>query len=164
MPQDPVELAILYTYGWHSDFHDPDVDYDRDSGSDFEYASRQAAMQAATIIADPVLTEQALKRMVTSEAKSPGRFSKRLSELSPNPVELFKSAVAKAEASTAPANIQFFAGLVAGADGRDPDIACQSCPRRSSIGKTEGKRHSNGCANRLQAQQPPLSGVSVAFR
>jgi hypothetical protein len=28
MPSDPIELAALYTRGWQSDLHDPDVVYD----------------------------------------------------------------------------------------------------------------------------------------
>ena len=151
MPVDPVELAVLYTQGWHADFHDPDVDYDRNSSSDFEYATRQAVAQVAAIIADPVLTEHALDRFVTSEAKSPGQFAKRLSELSPDPVKLFSSAVAKAGMSTAPANIQFFAGLVAGADRRDPDIARQCVRAALHSGKLKANAIAMIGANKLQS-------------
>ena len=34
MPSDPVELAVLYTHGWQTDFHDPDVDYEREESTE----------------------------------------------------------------------------------------------------------------------------------
>ena len=33
MPSDPVDLVALYTSGWPGDFHDPDTDYDRQTGN-----------------------------------------------------------------------------------------------------------------------------------
>jgi hypothetical protein len=123
MPVDPVELAVLYTHGWHADFHDPDVGYDREAKSDFEYAMRQSVAQAVPIVGDPVLLDRALTRFATGDAKTPFAFARRLAELAVDAFILFASAIAKAEAVSAPANIQFFSGLIAGADSRDSEIA-----------------------------------------
>jgi hypothetical protein len=127
MPSDPVELARLYTDGWQTDFHDPDTDYDRGK-SDFEYASRQAAAQAPAIIADTQLLDRTLAYFSSSNAKTAFHFARRLAELSKDPVALFAAAISQAERRHEPANVQFFSGLVAGADSRGADVA-RACIR-----------------------------------
>ena len=42
MPADPVDLAVLYTHGWQADFHDPDVDYNREERSRIDCGIRDA--------------------------------------------------------------------------------------------------------------------------
>ena len=62
MPADPVDLAVLYTHGWQADFHDPDVDYNREERSriDLEYGTRKTIQLAETIMADQATTDRAL--------------------------------------------------------------------------------------------------------
>ncbi|MFP2903499.1 hypothetical protein ACLESD_00165 [Pyxidicoccus sp. 3LFB2] len=125
MPSDPVELAVLYTYGWRTDFHDPNASYDEEDPSllDAEYVVRKATEVAEVIAGDPVLLGRALDRFVSSDAKTVFSFAHRLAELVPSPWELFVVALAKAEAKEGTPNRQFFGGLISGTDGRDPKMA-----------------------------------------
>jgi hypothetical protein len=127
MPSDAVELVVLYTHGWQTDFHDPDVDYEL-SRTDFEYATRKSIELASTISPDPAAINHALDRLVTSDAKTVFPFARRLAELAPRPIELFSAALAKAEQRKETANRQFFGGLIAGVDSRDPKAA-RDCVR-----------------------------------
>lgn len=130
MPSDPVDLVVLYTYGWQADFHDPDQDYDREekSGHDFDYATRKAAELAKPIAADSAAIDRILDRLAVGDAKTVFPFARRLAQLMPDPVAVFRSALAKAEADSTEANRQFFGGLIAGADDRDPETA-RACVR-----------------------------------
>jgi hypothetical protein len=130
MPVDPVELVVLYSRGWQTDFHDPDTNYDREEplGIDIDYAARKAAELATIIIRDPVMTDSVCDRLVVSDAKSSYAVGRRLAELAPDPVQLFRTALIKAEASDAAPCVQFFSGMVAGADARDP-TAARDCVR-----------------------------------
>jgi hypothetical protein len=125
MPSDPVELVAVYTHGWPTDFHNPDIDYDQEERIriDFEYATRRAVELADVIVADPLAVDRVRDRLVTSESKSVFAFARRLAEGSSNATELFRKALRKAEDSQEEANHQFFAGLVAGADEHDPGAA-----------------------------------------
>lgn len=130
MPADSIELAALYCHGWHSDFHDPDSTYDVESRSelDLDYAIRKSVELAARIARDQALVDRALIAFTTSDAKSPFPFARRLAELVEDPVALFKEASRKAEASDREPNLQFFRGIIAGADIREPKTA-RECVR-----------------------------------
>jgi len=130
MPTDPVELVVLYSSGWQTDFHDPDVSYTRENeeGHDFEYSLRKTSELAEIIAADSETVDRAISRLVSSDAKTIFPFARKLGELAPTPVDLFSDAVAKAESNSAPPNGQFFSGLVAGIDIRDPDMS-RECVR-----------------------------------
>jgi hypothetical protein len=85
MPTHPVDLVVLYTHGWQTDFSNPDVDYDPvDPASlDHEYVEREARRLADAIAGDEKMLDAALHRLVTSEAKTvfvfatAGRIGKR---------------------------------------------------------------------------------------
>ena len=141
MPSDPVELVVLYTHGWQADFHDPDVDYDREdkSPSKYDYSIRQSVKLAASIAADPDMLDRAVASLATSEAKTAFPFARRLAELVADPVELFESALAKAETSPDATNQQFFGGIIAGADDHDPERA-RACIR-AALRSEKLKRH-----------------------
>ncbi len=130
MPTHPVDLVVLYTHGWQSDFYNPDTDFDPGGGAghDHEYAVREACRLADTIAADASMLDSALHRLVTSNAKTVYPFSCRLAELASSPVDLFTRSLRIAEAGTEPANTQFFRGLIAGTDQRDPRQA-RDCMR-----------------------------------
>jgi hypothetical protein len=125
MPTDPVTLVELYTHGWQMDFHNPDVDYDREEkgGHDWEYSIKKSIELADVIANDPALIDKILDVLVSSDAKSVFGFARRLAELSTEPVKLFVTALAKAETSSSSPNRQFFVGLIAGTDQRDPEQA-----------------------------------------
>lgn len=123
MPNDSVGLAKLYTEGWQTDFHDPDVDYDKGK-SDHDYASRQAVAQVPAILADARLLDRTLTYFVSSGAKTAFSFARALSELANDPIKLFADAVGKIEATDKSANVQFFSGLIAGADNRGVGREC----------------------------------------
>ena len=127
MPTDPVELVVLYTHGWQADLHDPDVNYDPED-KDYKYSMRKSMELAQIIAEDPAMIERAVSRLVTSDAKTVFPFTKRLAELVPAPVELFKTALACADASSETANRGFFCGLIEGIDNRDPATA-RACIR-----------------------------------
>ncbi len=141
MPSDPVELAVLYTHGWRTDFHDPDTDYDREEGThiDSEYVVRKTVKLAEVIAGDPAAVDRALDRFVTSDCNTVFAFARRLTELVPSPVELFRAALAKAESRDEDSNQQFFNGLIAGTDGRDPNSA-RDCVR-SALRSQKLKKH-----------------------
>jgi hypothetical protein len=120
LPIDPIALAELYCRGWQTDFHDPDSTYDN-TAADFEYAIRKSVELAAQIAADEKSLDRALETFVTSDAKSVFGFSRRLAELVADPVALFDRALGKAE--NGQPNLQFFGGIITGADGRDPKLA-----------------------------------------
>jgi hypothetical protein len=126
LPTDIVALAELYCHGWQTDFHDPDSTYDTNTATDFEYASRKSVELATQIAADEKLLDRALDTLVTSDAKSVFGFSRRLAEVVANPVVLFDNALSKAESGQP--NLQFFGGIITGADGRDPKLA-RACIR-----------------------------------
>jgi hypothetical protein len=128
MPTHPIDVVVLYTHGWHTDFSNPDVDYDPDDPAslDHEYAVREARSLAATIARDAKLLDDALHRLVTSDAKTVFVFSKRLAELARDPVALFTEALRIAETRAEPANKQFFGGLISGTDEREQ---CQARER-----------------------------------
>lgn len=130
MPTDPVESAILYTHGWQSDFHDPDLDYDQEQSSehDYNYMARKAVELADIISNDPGAMDRTLECFVSSDGKAVFPFARRLAELSADVAKLFKTAVAKIEQQEKAANLDFFSGLVAGADSRDP-ISARDCIR-----------------------------------
>lgn len=125
MPVDPVELAILYTHGWQSDFYDPDMDYDQEQASqhDFEYATRKAIELAGLISRDSGAMDRTLERFVASEGKTVFPFARRLAELAPSATTLFKTSVDKIDRRQEAPNLGFFGGLIAGADSRDPQAA-----------------------------------------
>ena len=125
MPTDPVERVILYTHGWQSDFHDPDIDYDQEQSSqhDFEYATRKAIELAELISIDADAIDRALDRFIVSEGKTVFPFARRLAEIAPSGVTLFRAALAKVEQREEQANLDFFGGLIAGTDSRDPKAA-----------------------------------------
>lgn len=125
MPVDPVELAILYTNGWQSDFHDPDIDYDQEQASqhDFEYATRKAIELTDLISRDSGAMDRTLERFIASEGKAVFPFARRLAELAPSATKLFKAAVDKVDRRQEAPNLGFFGGLIAGADSRDPQAA-----------------------------------------
>lgn len=129
-PDDPVDRAVLYTNGWSGDLHDPDSRYDPapDAPHDFEYAAQQASELASVIAADPAITDRALDAFVCSNAKGVFAFARQLALSVANPLFLFESALEKSSAKSAPANRQFFSGMIAGADSRDPEIA-RACVR-----------------------------------
>ena len=130
MPTHPVELVVLYTHGWRTDFHNPDVDYDADNraSNDHEYAIREACALAKTIARDASMVDSALNRLSTSDAHAVFPFARRLAELANHPVALFAKALQIAETRNEPANRQFFGGLIAGTDQRDPPKA-RDCVR-----------------------------------
>lgn len=126
MPSDPVELVALYTHGWQADFKDPDTEYEEEKRSDrfdFEYASRKSLELAEVIASNASATDRVLDKLITSDAKNVFPFARRLAELSPSVKRLFKTALSKAKQREEPPNQQFFDGLIAGADVRDPDAA-----------------------------------------
>ena len=141
MPADPVDLAVLYTHGWQADFHDPDIDFDREdkTPSRYDYSIRQSVKLADSIAADLSLLDRAVTSLATSDAKSVLPFARRLAALVPDPVKLFESALAKVEATPREANRQFFGGIIAGADERDPEKAraCIRAALRSEKLKSE---------------------------
>jgi hypothetical protein len=130
MPTQPVDLVVLYTHGWQGDFYNPDADFDSDdrAGHDHEYAVREACKLAGAIALDAAMLDSALDRLVTSKAKTVFPFSRRLAELASDPALLFTKALRTAEARLEPANRQFFGGLIAGTDQRDPRKA-RDCVR-----------------------------------
>ena len=153
MPSDPVELAVLYTHGWQTDFHDPDVDYEREesTNTDFEYATRKAIELADIIANDSDAIDQALNQFVVSEGKSVFPFAHRLAELVPSVTNLFELALARAEQRQEAANLSFFSGLIAGADARDSKAA-RGCVRLAlNSQKLKGDAISMIGAGKLQA-------------
>src|ERR1700682_979127 len=125
MPTDVVDLAILYTLGWHGDFNDPDIDYNQSNSAidDFEYADRKSRELAPLIAADANLVSRTLDRLVTSEANGVFSFARRLAELAADPRAVFELATQKAEAKDSVVNVQFFSGLISGIDSRAPHVA-----------------------------------------
>lgn len=132
MPADPVELVVLYTHGWQSDFHNPDADYDADDQTsyDFEYSVRELGKLAEIIVRDATMLDSTIERLVTSDAKTVFPFARRLAVLASDPLNLFTKALRIAEVRTERANGQFFGGLVTGTDDRDPHKARQ-CVRKA---------------------------------
>jgi hypothetical protein len=99
-----------------------------DQSTDLIYAARKAFELAGRIASDPAQVDRAVDIFVISDANSPFPFARRIAELVPDPVALFKTAVKTAEASDAGANLQFFRGIIAGVDSRDPKLA-RECVR-----------------------------------
>ena len=130
MPTHPVDLVVLYTHCWQTEFHNPDAHYHPDDPAslDHEYAVRETCRLADTIAHDTTMLDDALHRLVTSDAKTVFVFSRRIAELARDPVALFTNALRIAETRIEPANKQFFGGLIAGADREDPRQA-RDCMR-----------------------------------
>lgn len=122
MPTDPVELAILYSQGWTTDFHDPDVPFDKDT-LDFEYSARQLKKQAETIARNPKLLDRAIKQFIASDAKTIFVFGRTLAELVRDPVAVFRKSAKLIDSGSGDPNYGFFSGLISGADQRDPALA-----------------------------------------
>lgn len=127
MPGDLLERMSLFTAGWAIDLHDPDTTYRRgqDTGEDHRYAERKAIELAVAIGARMTLARKAISRLASGDAKSPLAFAKQLAFVAPDPVALFRHAIRSAELSMRPVNLGVFAGLVAGADARDPAMRAE---------------------------------------
>ncbi|MCK5295318.1 MAG: hypothetical protein KAJ75_00380, partial [Alphaproteobacteria bacterium] len=125
MPSNPVELVVLYTQGYVADFRNPDIDFsqEEETQSDYEWAIRQAANLANVIAQKPDDVDDVIDRLVVGNATSVFAFSQRLSEISCNPIDLFKQVLAKVEKHDEPANYEFFRGLISGADKQSKKIA-----------------------------------------
>lgn len=125
LPTDLIDLALLYTYGWQSDLHDPDSEYGRDpkSENDHSYALRQAVAVAGKIARKTSLTNLAVQRLACSNGNGEFAFAKELMTRVKGPKALFRKALAVAEASSQLPNPGFFAGLVSGAHERHPQLA-----------------------------------------
>ncbi|MGH9908348.1 MAG: hypothetical protein ACRD8U_22520, partial [Pyrinomonadaceae bacterium] len=158
MPSDPVELAALYCHGWQADFHDPDSTYDKEerSGNDFDYAARKSVELATIIAADPPTVERAVQVFATSDAKSVFSFARRLAELVPDAVALFNASLENAEATSYGANLQFFGGIIAGADARDPKMARECVRAALRSAKLKPNAISMIGAGKLQAEDLKL--------
>ena len=128
LPSDPVQLVVVYCHGWHVDFHDPDSTYSEGSQRNFDYPIRKSLELAKAISSDLTAVEQAVKALATGDAKSAAPFARRLAELVSDPVALFQMALDDAEAASAIPNLQFFGGIISGADARDPELA-RACIR-----------------------------------
>lgn len=130
LPSDPVELVVLYTHGWQIDFRDPDADCEQEDPSliDYKYAERKAIELADVIAADAATTDRAIEKLVASDAKTIFPFARRLAELAPDMIKLFETALAKAGLQEETANLQFFRGLISGADSKNPQAA-RDCVR-----------------------------------
>jgi hypothetical protein len=130
MPNDPVEQAIIYTNGWSSSLHDPDSRYNAapDAVHDFDYSTRKSVALASIIAADSSMTKRSMESMAWGESNGIFAFARQLAISVLDPLSLFKLAIASAELSNASANRQFFGGLIAGADSRDPEVA-RACIR-----------------------------------
>ena len=122
LPTDPVELAVMYCHGWHTDFHDPDLTYQKEeqSGHRFDYPVRKSVKIAEMIARDPSEVARAVEAFAVGEAKSSGPFARRLADLSPDPLALFNMALKVAEELSAKPNLPFFGGLISSVDARDP--------------------------------------------
>jgi hypothetical protein len=125
MPTDPIESVALYVNGWQSDLHDPDVQYDpmNSSNLDFEYVPGRLRTLAATIATDPLLLDRTVERFACAKTKTLFPFVRRLAELVSEPLAVFHQSLSFAEKCSEAANRDFFAGLVAGFDVRDPKLA-----------------------------------------
>ncbi|MGN6304194.1 MAG: hypothetical protein ACTHNH_05220 [Mesorhizobium sp.] len=125
LPKDAVERVVVYTNGWAADLHDPDSRYDPspDAKHDFEYSAREAVKLAPRIASDPDATKQLLDALCCSDAKSTFAFARELALSASDPLDLFKQALARLDSETATVNAQFFGGLIAGTDSRDPTMA-----------------------------------------
>lgn len=141
MPTDPVEQAILYTHGWQSDFHDPDIDYDQEESSehDYEYMTRKAIELAELISRDQAMINRTLEQFVASNGKTVFPFARRLAELAPSVIALFEGAIEEVERRGEGPNLDFFGGLIAGADSNNPQDA-RDCIRLA-LGSLKLKTH-----------------------
>jgi len=159
MPQDPVELAVLYTHGWSGEFYDPDCDFRREqrlAHGRVDYAERMATELASTIATDRAATSRTVARLAASEAKAPFAFAKRLAELVDDPATLFRSSLGVLEAQGAQPNRLFFAGLVAGADSRDAEARHECLRAALESEKLKGEAISLIAAGRLKVRDLDL--------
>lgn len=122
LPEDPIELAVLYTEGWQSDLNDPDSVYD-EKNNDFDYATREAQKVAKQIAGDPILVKRAVDRLTCGTGQTLFPFARELVSAVEDPLALFSYAVEVAESSETPANRGFFSGIISGVDGRDHALA-----------------------------------------
>jgi hypothetical protein len=90
-----------------------------------------------------MLTHRAVERLACSDGHGLYPFAKELMKRVKNPKALFDDALEVVEASSRPANEDFFGGLISGANERDPKIA------KTLI--------------RLALQSPKLRGNSIAL-
>lgn len=124
MPDDPVELIELYTYGWEGRFHNPDSSYQKESSDDdHEYATRKAIQLAEVITRNDEFLSRIINKLTTSDAKNCFQFAKALAESSSNPYLLFVEALERVESDTKKTNQQFFKGLLSGIDNLDSEQA-----------------------------------------
>ena len=127
LPEDPVELAALYTKGWSVDLHDPHRPYDKEADNDFEFAQRKSIELAEKIVADNDVTKRAIQRLTCRERHGVYPFAFRLGELTTDPEELIKQALTAVEGKPAGAiEFRFFAGLIAGI-GKSSAAAAKRC-------------------------------------
>ena len=145
LPTDPVDLAVLYTHGWHSDLHDPDSTYDRDPNAnhDFDYAARKSLALAVAIAKDTELITQVVERLACSDGHMLFPFAKELMKCVENPKSLFEHALKVAEGSAQPPDRDFFGGLISGADARSQQLSVTLI--------------------RLALQSPKLKGSAIAL-
>jgi hypothetical protein len=125
LPNDPVDLAVLYTNGWQLDLHNPDARYDPNpkSRDTFDYAEKRAAVIASEIANTKELTTKALNRIACGGGNGTHPFAKALMKATRAPQALFAEAITVAEDSDQAPNRGFYGGLIAGANERDPNIA-----------------------------------------
>jgi hypothetical protein len=80
------------------------------------------------MLGDDALIQRASSVIAASQAKSPHAFARKLAELSTDPVNLFSNTLESVASGNKSPNLQFFAGLITGADIRDPQMA-RECVR-----------------------------------
>jgi hypothetical protein len=163
MPTSPVDLMLLYTHGGHGRFHNPDTDFNPSDpgGHDYDYAVREACGLANTIGHDATMLQSALDRLVTSDSQAVFAFSRRLAELASDPVHLFIRALQTAADRSEPANRQFFGGLIAGTDQREPRKA-RDCVRAAlQSPKLKNDAISMIGSGKLQPEDLPLELLLV---
>lgn len=122
LPDDPVELAVVYTSGWTHDLKDPDKTYDADD-HDFEYSERRSTDLADIIAADDSLLQRALSRLSVGSKHGILSFAMRLGECADDPEKLLKNAVDALPHDSSEIDFLFFAGLLAGFDKSSHEIA-----------------------------------------
>lgn len=125
LPTDLVYLAVLYTYGWPADLHDPDAIYEREKTTthDFEFASRQAIAVAGKIANSARLIKACVEQLACSNHHGVYPFAVELMRRVRNPKALFNGALKFAEDSSNAPNRSFFSALIASANERDPQLA-----------------------------------------
>ena len=128
LPDDPVELALVYAHYHAIDFTDPDRLYDPDdrNENDYYYAHRRSQEIAEIVARNDALLDRALSVFVCTEAPSIYSFAARLAQRVSDRRRLFDDALAKLDDTPGNASAGFFAGLIAGIDSEDP-AAARAC-------------------------------------